>query len=191
MAKGARRLGHADLKEEKYMKLISDQLKIIATLVERTTESTASSRRLEGTIGERRDAMSDLSEKSWSKHESSASDGAKTSGSLATNSPENEKAKSGLSAQSNASNDPSAKGPANNDPIATTGPVHKMSTGDPEHPVVFALVLAVIFSVIFAIIFAPLADSIKIEAQSLWLRMGIFLVQVMKGLRILATFVGL
>ena len=78
MAKGARRLGHAEQKEQKYMELLAEQLGVITALVAKM-DAITSSQRLEDAIDVKSDVTRDLSEKSSVKNQPIAEDGAKTS----------------------------------------------------------------------------------------------------------------
>jgi hypothetical protein len=164
MAKGASRLGHADLREQRYMELLAEQLRIIASLVAKMDAITGN-RRPEDAIEAKSDVTRDLSEKSSVRNESIVSGGVENS-----------------STYSRAKNDSIAQNDATNDLI------DKVKPGKKFRKLVFDISIAGIWALFFALY----AESIGTTVQSL-LWNGIELVgfpvpEILRALAIIWTF---
>ena len=159
MAKGAVRLGHADLKEQKYMELLAGQLGVIKALVAKMDAITGN-QRLEDAIDVKSDVTRDPSEKSPVINKAIAD------GEDKTNSP-----------GCRANNDSIAKGDVSNDSIGQAKPGIKV------RKLVFDISLALFLALVCAFV----ADSIKTEAQSFWDGVKFVVVPVKEILSILAT----
>src|SRR5438094_2236429 len=161
MAKGARRLGHAEQKEQKYMELLAEQLGVITALVAKM-DAITSSQRLEDAIDVKSDVTRELSEKNSVKNQPIAEDGAKTS-----------------STGNQVKNDSTAKSNVTNDLTGKAKPRNKVRKR------VFEISIAAFW----ACIFAPYADSIRTTMQVLlWKGIEFAGFPASEILRLLATF---
>ncbi|SRR6266571_4986013 len=161
MAKGASRLGHAELKEKKYMELLARQLGIIDSLVA-SLDAVTGNRRPEDTIDAKSEATRGPSENCSLQNESIANDGAKTS-------PTGNQEKNVSIAKSDVTND-------------SIGKAHSRKR---VRKIVFDIFLAAVWAYIFALY----AESIRMTFQFLFWK-GIEFVgfPVTEILRVLATF---
>jgi len=135
MAKGARRLGHADLKEKEYMELLTGQLGVITALVAKMDAITGN-QRLADAIDVKSDVTRGPSKESSVKHDSTENGGAGISPIV-----------------SRTRNESITKSDLTNDSIDKAKPRNKV------RKLVFDICLAGVWALIFLLV----ADSIKIE----------------------------